>query len=600
MARGDRRARTGIAVTSSAVFAVLLVGTTVNASAAAWVDEEWDTADVAALDCSASATMDSVAWGRVLTGAVSGASLDPIASTDGITVTNVAPATTSTGTSQAAPVTSLGSDAWSAALGLSALSSLDLGAGVVLPLDAGTGSYTQYGRATSNGIAIGASGAVTSQAGGLVSLDTPTASTPRLGTLRLSEVLDAVLPGLGTPVSRLSDVDLEIGAVGSVAELDGCEVAWNEASLSTHLDRDYLASALDLGLTSDLASGLGTSTDATLAGLQTTLNSTLNASVSASVVSSVASLLTTAFAGIAGVTVDPDAVTVTVAGTIDLTSVRALITNDISDGVVTINLSTGRITADLAALVGEAYADSDGLNGRAPNTSVLTPAVLNALMARLSTVLGNFVTNTLQPAVATAILNTAITVRVVALLDATVTVIVPVTVPQVLRVDSLFSGTIGGFTGASGYPAPTVSTSVTLVPGQTGALLTALNTLLSTVTTPIINAVQNTVRPAIGGIVVTPILTSLSASTTAALATLTGSTIPAFITALEPVLDQLALLVKVTLNAQPDQTGSVGPPITALSGRYMVSALHVGAVNGPTSLLGLWAASSAVGPQTLR
>ncbi|TPX03730.1 choice-of-anchor G family protein, partial [Schumannella luteola] len=445
---GERTPRRLVAMLAAGGLAVALVGTTVTASSAAWTDQEWDGSTLGSLDCTASGIVDSRAWGRVLSGEVTGTSLDPVLATDGITVDNVAPASTSTGTSQAAPVTDLGADAWSAGLGVSALSSLDLGAGVILPLDAGTGTYTQFGRATSGGMATGAAGAVTSAAGGLVSIDTPTGSTPRLGTLRLSDVLDSVLPGLGTPVSRLADVDLEVGAVASIADLDGCALLWDPASLGTSLDREYLVAALRLALTGDVVAGFGVSLDATLGTLQSELDARLTQTVDAAVVSSVASLLTTALAGIGGIAVDPAAVTVAVGGSIDLAPVRALLASDITDGVVTVNLASGRVSADLAALLGDAYADGDGLNGRDPNTSVLQPAVLDALLDRLSAVIADFVTNTIQPAISQAVLGTAITVTVVSLLDATVTVVVPVTVPQIIQVRSVVSGSIGGFTGA--------------------------------------------------------------------------------------------------------------------------------------------------------
>ncbi len=589
------------ATVATAALGSLVLSLTVTSSTASWTDREWDTGGLLALNCAAPGAVDARAWGRVLAGQLQGASLDPIAATDGITVTNLAPATSSTGASLAAPVSSLGSDAWSAALGLSALSSLNLGAGLLLPLDAGTGVYTQYGRAASTGQQVGASGAVTTQSGGLASLDPPTSSTPRLGTLRLSSVLDSLVAGSGTPVGRLSDVALQIGAVGSIAAFDGCGALWSPATTSSRLSREYLVSGLGLGFTSDLVSGFGTSLQGTLTTLQSTLNTTLNAAVSASVVSAVAAKLTSALTGIAGIGLGNDPVQVTVAGTVNLAPVTALLGSDISDGVVTLNLASGRVTADLAALLGQSYADSNGLNGRAANTSVLTPGVINALLTRISTLLTNFVTNTIQPAIAKVILDTAITIRVVAHLDATVTVLTLglITVPNIIEVDSLFSGTIGGFTGASGYAAPTVGTQVNLLPGG-GLATAALNTLLGVVTGPIVSGIATTLLPAIGGIVVAPLLTSLSAIVTSTLAGVTGTTIPALITALAPVLNLLAQLVKLTLNAQPDQPGSVGPPVASVAGRYFVSALQVGVVNGGTSVLALWAASSSVGPQARR
>jgi len=602
MRETTRPARRILAAVSSAAFGAVLVASTVTASSASWTDTEWDRTALESLDCAAPGSMDARAWGRVLTGALGSVQLDPILAIDGVSVSNLAPATSSAATSHAAPLTDLGGDAWSGALGLSVLSSLSLGAGLVLPLDAGTGTYTQYGRATSAGEQIGASGAVTTQAGGLASLTTPDAGTPRLGTLRLSTVLDAILPGLGVAVGSLSDVDLTVGAVGAIAELDACAVAWNPAALATELDREYLVAGLDLGYTSDLVSGLGTGLATTLTGLQSSLNTLLTAQVSASAISSLTSYLGTSLGGIADVGLGSDPVTVTVSGAVNLAPVSALLTNDITDGVVTVNLASGRVSADLAALLGQNYADSDGLNGRDPNTSVLQPGVINALLTRISTLLTNFVTNTIQPAIAKAILDTSVSVTIAAHLDATVSVLGLglTTLPNALSLTIGVSGTIGGFTGAAGYAAPTNSSSLTVFGSYGGLVITALNALLGLVTGSIVTAVTSGVVPYVGSIVVQPILVSLSASVTSTLATVVGTTIPALITALRPVLEVLATVLRITLNAQPDQPDGVGSPAATAPGRYFESALHVGVVNGSTSLLSLWAASASVGPAAKR
>lgn len=601
--RVPTRSRRVVAIVAGTTFAAVLVTGTITSSAASWTDREYDRSAVQALDCSAVENMDTRAWGRVLTGQLLTAQLDPIAALDGITVTNLQPATDSTGTSTAAPVTNLGSDAWSGALGLSVLNSLDLGAGLVLPLDAGTGAYTQYGRATNAGDMAAASGAVTTQAGGLASLTTPDANTPKLGTLRLSSVIDSVLPGLGVPVGALSDVDLEVGAVGSIAELDGCAATWDQEALADELNREYLVAGLDLAYTSDLVSGLGTSLATTLDTLETTLNGLLTAQVPPTAISSLTSSLTGVLGPIAGVSLGDDPVTASVSGVINLDPVVALLTNDLSDGVVTINLASGRVNVDLAALLGESYEDSDGLNGRDPNTSVLQPDVINALLVRISNVLNAFITGPVEDAITTAIYDTEVTVELGAHLDATVSVVVlgTLTVPNVVNVTSTISGKIGGFIGVPGYSASTASTSVALLDNDENAVVvTALNGLLTLITGPIVNGVSTTVRGTVGSSLVAPLVGSLTTSVTSTVATITGVTIPNLITELDPVLDALATLVRVTLNAQPDQPDSVGPPVPSVPGRYFVSALHVGVVNAGDTLLALWVASASVGPADRR
>ncbi len=176
--------RRGIAGLALAVAGVFAVGILVPASAASWVDQEWVTAPVGAVDCGEPGMVDATAWGRMLAGKVGTQALDPAAAIDGITVSNVEPATSSTASSAAA-VTNLGNDAWTTSLNLAALGAVDLGAGVTLPLGTSAGVYTQYGRATSAGLSVGASGAITSNASGVASLDSPSSATPRNATVQL-------------------------------------------------------------------------------------------------------------------------------------------------------------------------------------------------------------------------------------------------------------------------------------------------------------------------------------------------------------------------------------------------------------------------------
>lgn len=587
-----------IALVSATATVAVAAATLVAPSSAAWTDVEYIASEAGTLVCDGvTPAVDARAWGRVLSAALAGASLDSIASTDGISVSNLDPATTSTGVNDAGGQQFLAADAWVSPLSLNALNLVSLAPGVTLPLNAGTGVYSQYGRATASGVMTGASGAVTTAAGGLVSLDGPGTSAPRLGTLRLSTVLDSVLPGLGVGTGQLADVDLEIGAVGSVTSLDGCDALWDASSLASELDRDYLVASLGLGLTSNVLSGLGQSLDAALVSLQTTLNSTLNADVPGALVDTLEGTLLGPLDALAGISLGSDPLTVSVTGAVDLTSVRGLLTNTLSDGVVSVNLSTGRLSVDLAALLGDAYADSNGLNGRGPNTSVLTPDVINALLVRVSTILEDFISSTVQDALLAALLNTVVVVDIGIELDVFALL---ANRPDALKITATVTGSLGGLAGRAGYAAPSTSYSTGF--NLTGITLvdSAIEAVVGSLLAVALPLALGTVLPSVSSAVVSPLLATLEGLISSTVAGIVGTTLPAVVTQLGGVLTVLSSVVRVLLNAQPDQPNGVAAPAVASTGRWFVSALHVGVVNGGASLLDVWAASSSVGPYAKR
>jgi hypothetical protein len=580
-----------------AVGLALLVGASgllvATPSLASWTDIEHVRSDAAAADCTVPGSVDSTAWGRMLTGTLLGTALDPVVAIDGITVDNIDPALNSTA-STAAAETDLGSDAWSADFALSVLSALDVGAGIPLPFDTDTGSYTQYGRATSDGISVGAAGAITTAAGGLASLDDPGSATPRLATLRLSTLIDSALPGLGVDVADLADVELRIGTLGAIAELDSCASLWSGSAPGADLVRDYLVQDLAVALTSATVTDVAADIRSAIGSLEVTLDALAGSqAVPTALQSTLDSALDLSLAGI-GITLGTvDSLSVAV--NVDLAPVQALVTGTLTDGAVSVNLGTGEITADLEALFGAAYASSTGLNGQDPNTSVLTPEVLSAISLRAGTLMTTFVTTTIADAVTAAIDATSLTVSLGLRLNAIV--------PDALIVNSTFTGTIGGFTGVAGQAAPIAATTVSVVPGLglLGATSATLNSVLGLLTSGITSAITTSVLPAIGTSVVAPVKATAATAAGATITTLTGTTIPAFVTQLAGLLTVLGTLVEITVNGRPDAAGSVGSPSAAATGRYFETALHVGVVNGSAaSVASLFFANASVGPNALR
>jgi predicted ribosomally synthesized peptide with SipW-like signal peptide len=596
-----------------AVGLAFLVGATgllvATPSLASWTDVEHVRSDAATADCTQPGSVDATAWGRMLTGTLLGTDLDPVAAIDGITVDNLDPALTSTATT-AAVETDLGSDAWSADLALSVLSALDVGAGIPLPFDTDVGSYTQYGRATSDGISVGASGAVTSAAGGLASLDDPGTATPRLATLRLSTLIDSALPGVGVDTADLADAELRIGTVGAIAELDSCATLWSGAAPGSDLLRDYLIQDLGLALTSATVTDVASEIRSSVTGLETTLDAlspagtAITGAALTAVQSTLATILDLDLLGVDISLASLDSATIGV--DFDLDPVIAAVSGELTDGVVTIDLTSGLVHADLAALFDEAYGSSGGLNGLPANTSVLTAPVLAELSARAGALLADFIDVTLQPLLDAALEAATVTVVLDATLRTQATVLF--TTVNVLGLDlhTEITGTVGGFTGVSGAPTPTVATTVTeSSAGILNTLLVLLGINLNSLTTAVVAAVAaplvTNLVPVIGSQVVTPLLATATATTASTISSLTGVTVPAFLVALDPVLDALRTLVEVTVNAQPDQAGSVGEPDDPGPGRWYQSAIHVGVVDdSAVSVAEFYLANASVGPNSLR
>lgn len=578
-------------------------------SLASWTDVEHVRSETAAADCTVSGSVDSTAWGRMLTGTLLGTDIDPVAAIDGITVENLDPALTSSATTSAVP-SDLGSDAWSADLALSVLSALDVGAGIPLPFDSDTGTYTQYGRATSDGISVGASGAVTAATGGLASLDDPGTATPRLASLSLSTLFGAALPGLGVDPADLADAELRIGTVGAIAELDSCASLWAGSAPGADLLRDYLVQDLGLALTSATVTDVATEIRASVTDLETTLDALAPAGTAitgaalAAVQSSLASILDLDLLGVDISLASLDGATIGV--DFDLDPVVAAVSGELTDGVVTIDLTSGLVHADLAALFDAAYSSSGGLNGLPANTSVLTAPVLAELSNRAGALLTEFIDLTLQPALDAALDAATVTVELDATLRTQATVLF--TTVNVLGLDlhSEITGTVGGFTGMPGAPTPVVATTVTEAsPGILTTLLALLGIDLSSLTTAVVGAIAaplvTDLVPVVGTQVVTPLLATATTATTSSVASLTTVTVPAFLVALDPVLAAVRTLLDVTVNAQPDQAGSVGEPDGAVAGRWYQSALHVGVVDGAAaSVAEFYLANASVGPNSLR
>lgn len=577
------------AVAATGLVAAMLVP--VVATDATWNDREWAQGAIGTLDCSVAEGLTSQATGRVLSGSLAGASLDPVAGLGGIVVANDG----AVSSAQPAGSTPLGADAYASPIALQALGGLvSAGLGLPLPLEAGVGAYSQYGQALPDGASTGASGVVTDQ--GSIDLDAVQAGTaPSMGTFQLSQ-----LPGLGAALGGIADLTLGVGAVASSATVDGCEERWSGPEAA--VQRDYLVSGLDLGLESPAVAALSATADTAVGTLVTGLNTTIGLAETAlgsAVVAGLGPLLngliSNPLLSLGAVTLD----SVDIA--IDATPLQTLLDAPLTDGVVSVDLSSGTVGVDIAALVGEVHESSDGLNGLPPNTSVLSSEVMTALVERVGRLLRNPATQTgllydLERAAAKMVLDASVSIEASAIIRAQLTLVTVNAVDVGVTIDA----TVGGLLGTPGYPTPDIDVTAALLnSGLLGLLLTPVNALIAIILGSLEGLIVGNLLPVLGGVLQNALVTPA----TGLIGTLTTTLVSAVTTALgvlDGELDLISQLVSVTVNSQPDQPPQPAPPYPIAEGEYAVSALRIGVVDGTSagaaSVLNVFLASSTAGP----
>ena len=562
---------------------------------ATWTEREYAVGTISTLQCAGNTDLTSRATSRFLYGSLSGSSLDSVAGVTGVVVTN-------NGTTQSAvagtPGASASGTGYAAPLSATAINAAVLaGTAVSLPLTWPTGVYQQYARAQDTGTSNSASGAVSNA--GAIDTGDPGLS-PGVGSLSLN-----TLPGIGTTLGNLTNVALSVGAVASTATLDGCSYAWTGGTpTAAQLTRSYLLSSVNLNATSPTVAALfntsGSITSLVQADVTTEFgtagtNGEAETAISASGLGALTSAVSTGLLspllnpvnsalGILGVSLSvngssPAQVSSTVV-TVNMAPVTTLLSSTITDGVVSVNLATGQIGVDVGALSG-------GLNSRPANTDLLTDAQVLDIGARVNSLL------TAQIAAIRTALTTALQTATVVV---NLTVILKAGSTDVMSVRVGYSGTLKQFVdGTATTPLVTVTgpqitilgsgliqTALTST-GAVGILGTVLGTL-SSVTTTVLDTAQSEAYDELLGAQLDTILASATTLETTAIGALT------------PLLVAIGTLLTITLNAQPDQPGGGATPSSSPQGdEFFVSAVKISAINGATSLLDLWLATSSVG-----
>ncbi|WP_162257712.1 IPT/TIG domain-containing protein [Agromyces sp. Root81] len=400
----------------------------------------------------------SHAEGRFLSGSLFDLmDLDAIVGIDGETATSdgVTPETNSTNLD----------------LGVLGLINVDIGGGIQLPIEfADAGVVGQYASAQTDASSIGASGLI-SDAGAIGTGVTPAPGVaPGPLTLDLAQLLGAEFAG------TITDLDVTLGAISANAAV----------TAGAQPVGDYEIADATVVLDSPVVEGVTGTVNSAVADLDTAVDALAGpgGSLVGGVFAAVGSVLSAGGLGDASASVDvdlPAAVAPILAAPLD------------SGGGVVIDLAAGTITLDLEQLVG-------GLNGLDPSTELLSAAVLTEVTTQVADLIDGLVAD-IGTAVTTALNNAAVSIDVdvnalglLPLVNVTVsgtlleisqgTATVDITALGVLPISGLTDAVI------LGVLAPIVDAVINPSTGALGTLLTSL-------TTNVVNPVIDTLNPVI-------------------------------------------------------------------------------------------------------
>ncbi|MFJ6652404.1 choice-of-anchor G family protein [Microbacterium sp. NPDC091313] len=565
----------------------LVVPLGVTATTASWNDTEWvhsPGVGTNTIDCGTTTGFAASAEGDFLSGRLLGTNLDAVAALaaqeldiDGNGDVTVSPPTSIDRGSTPPTYT------YTNPLNISALGGLaviDLtGLQVGLPVGS-AGAVNQYAQVSGFGTAAGAAGLVNNTGGVLVDENTPDDQLPEPATISLASILPVVTGVVANP-------ELEVGAVGSSSVLDGCAALlsqqWGDGSV-TGITRDYGIASLDLTVQSALLGAIVTDTNTAVTAINAAVSGLLGPS--GGLATAVRSQLQLGVGSIAGITLGATSVTGSISG-LNLTgALGSLLTQPLTDGIVTVNLGGGGIEVDLAALLN----GTNGLNNLAPNTQLLlNAAVVDAIVDRIGDLVDtrtDQIVEALRVAVRAATVNvnisTALSLQVLG---------APVNIGSV---GVALNTTLGALADGTATITPTLT------------LLTGLPTAVQLVLAPITALLESTVED-LATELVTPLANAVTNSALSLVTTL-GTRLADILTdvvdALAVVLAPLPNVLSVAVNVQPDQPGAL-PGTGFIAGtedstpQYKVTALRLGVLDAIGSLAYVELGTASAGPVTV-
>ncbi|HEY0217449.1 MAG TPA: choice-of-anchor G family protein [Cellulomonas sp.] len=443
---------------------------------------------------------------------------------------------------------------------LSGLLNVTIG-GVVLPLIGGPGQgLLDLGEASGAGIVNGFAHAPTpyqaAAASGAVTDD---------GTIDLSQVgdpsdtdlarvnLTSLLGQLG--IAGLTNAVIDQFSLGLGALASSAQQTAGSAPTS-----DYVVGGAELTISSPLVAGLIGQINTAVAALDTQADALLSGTGAVQQALNGLALtdVTVALdpATFPGTTLTLAPGTPTVAGTVDLSAVTAgLFAQPLvsQNGLVSIDLTTGVITVDLAQLHG------GNLNDLPANTSLLTSTEIGQITDTVTELLGE-VTGVVTDAVAAALSTTAVTITLNPVATATggATVTGAPTVVVTTTLGDLLAGTPGTVTAGGD-----LAVNGTVVP-------------LTAIAAAVQPQVVGTVLPAAAGPVQAALATPVIADTI-------DGVVDGVVAGLDPLLGQvIAGLLSITVNQQPTL------PVAGSTAPFTVRALAVQVLPGANAVsLGL-------------
>ncbi|MDP9935912.1 hypothetical protein J2T11_002271 [Paenarthrobacter nicotinovorans] len=561
-----------------AAVAAIAVAATTSITTAAWTDNEWVRSAVGVSspgDCTTNSMFTNQAWSRQLHGSVLNTNLDTVAGVQGLTVVNNG--TTATPTPLSAVLVPGTTDAYVTKIPVTALGSspVNVGLGLGAPVG-GLGTYTQWARSQKSGQAHGASGLVSDQTGAVDVAGTSqgAATAPKSASISLGNIVPASLSG----------VTLDVGALASSSAVDSCVMTngWPMLSPTPTVQRQYGIAGLDLTAAIPAVGTLSTSGASLVGAVPTQLNALLGTGGLTTGISDGISALINPLLG--SLSLGSISTSATLSAP-NLSGVTAMMTESMTDGIVTVNLGNGTVKVDIASLTGST---TTGLNGMEPNHAVVLDAAMTTAVTSRVTALLDAWKNRVLAALTTAL--RAIT------LNATTNITLKLAGVNAATIAVKMGSATGAITGISlgdfldgTAVAPQVTANV--IGLDLGGVVAAL---LGPITSALIAGSNNVVKNVLNATIFNAgLIPNLGASL--------QLLITPVINAVGPVLTAVRTLVAINVNVQPDQSwpGTKPADVTAAAGEYKVSAIRVGLVDS-AGLLSLSLGSSSAGPSTLK
>lgn len=543
---------------------------------ASWTDREYSsgTLGTRATWCD-TGLYRTMARGQLFAGTVGTGSTGTVSAVNPLRVTQTGSAISATPASATSPAT----NTYVAPVSAAALQSTSTALGSAVTFGTVTSAQNnQYGNAASTGWVAGGSGAVSNT--GVLNTATQAAGSglPDLATVDVRNLVTPALLSTALGSTAAADVTSGLrlipGTVASTTTRDSC------ISRNT-IARAYGVSGLRLEAESASLRAASTAATTAATAIQTAITTTGAGTVPAVAAANVNGVLVSRGQALNLMTPNASTATLTMSIPVNVpTAVSGLTGLTLGAGTpVQLNLATGRMTVDLAALTNA----GTGVNGLPANTEVLTAAIMsaantsvNSLLPAYQTSVLNAISTALNTSVATLTVNTQLSLLGLGIL---------ITEPTALT----FTGTLNQLHLSQGG---TVGVSVGVSNSCGLVTVVSCNTIRND-----LNSVAG--QAALRTAVANALTSTIYGTTTTAPAPPEGQIVAAVSTAqttLNGLLTGLPNAVSAQVNVQADVASPAPRPVMAWdSGELGVTALRIGAVPaGRTAWLAF--GSSAAGP----